>query len=408
MKICIAVNFLHELTGSELLAIELANEFSRYGCKVDILAYSLNEDFARAHLDPSINCYSDIESYDFSDADLYYCQHQMGSVIVPFLMECFENGQYFTWPYLIFSHISVNFGFETPGPFAEFLFADEIWCNSEETKQNLIENYGEKFNRASVFYNAAPIEYETVAAEENVDELSRLLVVSNHCASEVVEGLEILESRGVKVLRRGKQFEQKKITIQDLEANQAVLTIGKTVQYALRAKRAVYCYDIHGGPGWLNPTNFDASSFHNFSGRSNPRALEATEIADELMDGYFKAIQFSKSLTQEKMGKYKLEDLVRTTLTKAKNRLKSVKRNSELRITAQDPQVKGNIRQEYNIAYSLMDYSINSVSFLNHLNSLEHQKAKLQSQKDKQKRRIARLVAQLKRLEDKLEMILQD
>jgi len=408
MKICIAVNFLQELTGSELLAIELANEFARTGHSVDVLAYSLDEAFAQSQLDSRVNYYSDLDVYDYCDVDLYYFQHQMGSVVVPILRDCFENGQIFIWPYLIFSHISLNFGFETPGPFTETLFADEMWCNSEETKQHLITNYGNKFMGADVFHNAAPIEYETVEAVRDTKKLKQILAVSNHFPEEIIQALEILESKGVEVLRRGKQFETKKITTDTLAANQAVLTIGKTAQYALRAGRAVYCYDIHGGPGWLDENNFEASAFHNFSGRSNPRQLEAEQIADELMKGYSSSIQFSKSLTASQLDRFKLELLVEKTIEKAEHRLKSVKRNSEFRKWALNPHVKGDLNQEYNISFSLMDYAINSESSLNHIEYLEAQCAdlmasqtKLNAQNARLKKQRDKLKAQIKRLTDK-------
>ena len=383
MKICIAVNFLQELTGSELLAIELANECIRSGHSVDILAHSLDKDFAKRQLDSRVNCYSDLDAYSYDDADIYYFQHQMGSVIIPSLIDCFDQVPNFTWPYLVFSHFSINFGFETPGPFAEFLFADDIWCNSEETKAHLIENYGKKFKDARVFYNAAPFKYSTVSPVSGPKKLTNLLAVSNHFPEPVIQALEILESKGVKVVRRGKAFEQKKITPKDLEQNEAVLTIGKTVQYALRAERAVYCYDIHGGPGWLNGGNFEASSFHNFSGRNHPRSLDAVEIADELIDGYADSIKFSKRLTGVQLEKFKLEAFVKKMLSRAETQLYSSKRNERVKKHTQNPQLRGNLKQEHEIAISLMLYARSSRIMRRNLDQLGRQKAKLKMQRDR-------------------------
>ena len=401
MKICIAVNFLQELTGSEMLAIELANECIRAGHSVDILAHRLDKDFAKRQLDTRVNCYSDLDAYNYGDADIYYFQHQMGSVIIPSLIECLNEVPNFTWPYLVFSHFSINFGFETPGPFAEFLFADDIWCNSEETKAHLIENYGKKFKKARAFYNAAPFEYSTVAPVSSPKKLGNLLAVSNHFPKPVIQALEILESRGVKVVRRGKAFEQKKITPDDLERNEAVLTIGKTVQYALRAERAVYCYDIHGGPGWLNAENFEASSFHNFSGRNHPRSLEAVEIADDLIDGYAASIKFSKTLTGAQLEKFRLEAWVEKMLSRAETRLKSLKRNERVERHMQNPQLRGNLKQEYEVAMSLMLYARSNQIMRRNLDQFGIQTARLKTQRDTMKTRVNQLNARLNDLNAK-------
>lgn len=63
----------------------------------------------------------------------------------------------------------------------------------------------------------------------------------------------------------------------------AVLTIGKTVQYSLSMGIPCYIYDHFGGEGWLTPETFDREAFYNFSGRSTKRFVGGDLITDELL-----------------------------------------------------------------------------------------------------------------------------
>ena len=391
MKICIAVNFLQELTGSEVLAIELANEFVNSGCTVNILAYKLNESFAAEHLDPRVNLHSDPETFDYIDIDIFYFQHQMGSILTPMLISVFEDSKIQKWPYLIFSHISVNAGIETPGPFSEHIFSDEIWCNSQETKTHLIESYGYRYTKATVFHNAAPLAYECADSISTDSDLTHILAVSNHFPDELLAAFKILEARGVDVSKRGKQFDPLRITPDELKKNQAVVTIGKTVQYAIRANQPVFCYDIHGGPGWLSADTFESASFHNFSGRSNSRTLTPLEIANELSTGFSAALEFSKSLDGEIVEKYKLERLVQKTLLNYEKREQTTAFSNKVGAFGKISEIKGQLKLESNLAEALLRYSTNRVNLLNHSNRLRDQRDRLKEQTGVLKSRIDHL-----------------
>ncbi|WP_416914340.1 hypothetical protein [Seohaeicola sp.] len=62
-----------------------------------------------------------------------------------------------------------------------------------------------------------------------------------------------------------------------------VLTIGKSVQYAMAARRPVYVYDRFGGPGWITSENFKNAEKFNFSGRCVGQEKRAEEIASEIL-----------------------------------------------------------------------------------------------------------------------------
>jgi hypothetical protein len=80
-----------------------------------------------------------------------------------------------------------------------------------------------------------------------------------------------------------------------LDKFDAVMTIGKTVQYGLCAGKPVYCYDYFGGPGWLNEDNLQAARFHNFSGRGFA-TRSAQSIAREIRDDFAEAFRQSIAL----------------------------------------------------------------------------------------------------------------
>ena len=80
-----------------------------------------------------------------------------------------------------------------------------------------------------------------------------------------------------------------------VDAADAVITIGKTVQYALAAACPVFCYDIHGGPGWLTQRNLGTARRHNFSGRPFAR-MDAAAIARQVLDGYAGALAEASTL----------------------------------------------------------------------------------------------------------------
>lgn len=395
MKICISVNFLQELTGSELLAIELANECVAAGCEVDILAYKLDVNFAQSQLNAAVKCFTDLDNYDFHTVDIFYFQHQMGSVILPFLLDILDDDDDYIWPYLIFSHISVNSGIETPGPYSEGLFSDEIWCNSAETRQNLITKYGPRFEVASVFYNAAPKSYEIGIALQNPESLTHLLAVSNHFTDDMIEALEILEARGVTVTRRGKQFGAARITADDISQTQAVLSIGKTVQYALRAERPIYCFDMHGGPGWLDADNFEEAAYHNFSGRCDPRTITASDIADELMTGFQSAAIFSKTIEKSMLRKYELEHLVSKVLETAKDSRIDKSRQTKIKALTKDDQKRGDVRLEADTAEMILRFSTNRTNLLKNSHNLRDHRDRLKLQVTRLGERVEKLKARL-------------
>ena len=62
----------------------------------------------------------------------------------------------------------------------------------------------------------------------------------------------------------GLQSKVELVTPELIQKYDVVLTIGKTVQYALLGNKVVYCYDHFGGMGYLSLKNYEIARYHNF------------------------------------------------------------------------------------------------------------------------------------------------
>lgn len=167
---------------------------------------------------------------------------------------------------------------ETPPDYTPKLSA--WFCNSEETLKTRTAANPEL--RGYVLPNMAPSEYFNAAGQEA---LARYFaVVSNHIPLEVNLALDII-ARSHNVQRFGEHHTIRRITPRILAECEAVITIGKTVQYCMAQEVPVYVYDTYGGPGYLTVENIERAAAFNFSGRCCKRKLGAEALADEILNG---------------------------------------------------------------------------------------------------------------------------
>ncbi len=139
-----------------------------------------------------------------------------------------------------------------------------------------------------VFINSAPDEF--IRDVKLSGGLNRIAVVSNHIPEELYDAVYLLKENNINVDIWGKGHNYAVITPEILSKYDLVITIGKTVQYALSMGIPVYNYDHFGGEGYLRLINLDKEEFYNFSGRSSFRKLSAEAICSEILDGYNAAL----------------------------------------------------------------------------------------------------------------------
>lgn len=296
--------------GSEMVALELAEHFAAAGSRVTIGTWSVGKPLI-SHLAAHAN----ISFFDIDDArlssslqemppELAWIHHQ----IVPEWL--LQNPDRTTF---VFNHMSSVHPLESSwSAVVEGKLAGLHLYNSAETLEaHLAQGGAGAFDpgRMKVFPNPAPDAFGSTAKPGRGRE--RLLgVVSNHVPDELGKVLEHPPA-GVKFLPIGSgnipNSVATRVTPETLVALDGVITIGKTVQYAMLAGLPVYCYDKFGGPGWLDSENFALAEFNNFSGRGfsvkNPE-----DIANELSGGIEAAASFALDLKSKDLSRFTLSE----------------------------------------------------------------------------------------------------
>ncbi|SFJ69096.1 glycosyltransferase [Celeribacter neptunius] len=284
-------NHLFQWSGSETIIIELAEALTKRGHKVTIFANEVSDLIVSPLKDTGISIATKSNDIAIADFDIVYCQHQILSQFADQLISLEAKQEL---PKVIYAHLSPFFPLEKPGPVVEPRFADVILCNSEETINSLKE-LGISDARVRIFPNPAPDEFYKEPVTGNPPR--KILAISNHFPNEVIRALDKLEANGFQVTRRGIEYKNQRVTPNEVIENDLILSIGKSVQYAIAAGRPPYVYDYFGGPGWLNSENFKNAAKFNFSGRCCGRKVNAETIFDEIVNGYTDAVAELKSFS---------------------------------------------------------------------------------------------------------------
>lgn len=281
--ILITQSQLARLAGSEMVTLELTEHFASKGAHVIIVTHALAEPMNSLLLETGkVEIFlSDDPSLEARLKDTDLALAWVHHLLIP---EGILRGE-LDCP-VVFNHMSAAVPIEFPiMTTIEQRIATAVLFNSPETlarqaASGLLGGFDPA--RLRVFPNPAPDEFID-AFTVTPTSRPRLLVVSNHLPVEVTEALDLL-SPHFDVSIVGKANGIARVRAETLRQVDAVLSIGKTVQYALVAGLPTYCYDHFGGPGWLSPSNFDLARQRNFSGRGFD-VKTPVEIATELVDG---------------------------------------------------------------------------------------------------------------------------
>lgn len=311
-KVLIVTNHMVDLGGSEIVALEVAEYFISTGAHVFVYANYIADPMATVLADSGVLCGQGFPVPDPFSYDLVWAQHH----VLPILVTSHELPE-FIHTRFISAHLSPFEPLELAGLKFARLIAARFIANSPETAEKL---YRLQTDSAciSISYNACPDGFFEVP-ERQPDGLKRLLVISNHPPTEVLQAISILEDRGIICSRIGLGGVQRRVTPADLSWADAVLTIGKSVQYAIASGRPVYCYDHFGGPGWLTNENFEDAEWHNFSGRSKETKRTDLEIVSEIIADYPDAAAAMDDIRRQVGDRYRLRlflnDLVQDLAT---------------------------------------------------------------------------------------------
>jgi glycosyltransferase involved in cell wall biosynthesis len=240
MRILLTNRELVNIGGSELVTVELAEEFTRQGHEVVVYSPRVGGVLDTSHLNVSV------DRPRTDDFDLLWIHHNLLIHDLGFRKRAGQR--------IIFNHMSSYVPDEWPRLAGyEMAIADVVLCNSEETRVVL---EGRGLSGVKLFQNPAPIGFEGAGGRGG----GRLLV-SNHPPA------EILSIPGCRFGGPNGGRTQHRIGPYQMADAHTVVCNGKTVAYALRAGVPVYLYDHFGGPGWLTSENFERAEYFNFSGR---------------------------------------------------------------------------------------------------------------------------------------------
>lgn len=294
-RVIVTQNQMINFAGSEMVTLELVEECMRQGAEVILAVNALGDPMmSRLNKIKGLRTYT-LPSDELDEllnqkpADIAWIHHQL---IPPVLLER-KAIQYTKY---IFHHMSPYHPTEFP-VFAQLEegLADMILFNSPETESEILRQgvLDVSHKRMDIFGNPAPDEFLRKGSERVVaKEPKNIIVVTNHIVDELIQANDILRKNGTKVDVLGAQTgNYQQLTPQILARYDAVITIGKTVQYALLFGIPTYCYDHFGGPGYITRENFESSRLRNFSGRNGSKKT-ADEIAREITEGYLDAAEF--------------------------------------------------------------------------------------------------------------------
>ncbi|WDF32131.1 hypothetical protein PTW37_09585 [Arthrobacter agilis] len=305
--------------GSEMVTLELAEHFAAAGSTVSIGTWSVGPP-VMSHLAgrPNIS-YFDIDGQQLSERlagdppQLAWIHHQL---LPAYLLDNPLETSF------VYNHMSSVHPLELSwSADIESAFASVHLYNSVETlAAHQVESSALAFDaeRLQIFANPAPDSFGTHEVLPRAGSL-RLGVVSNHPPEELATVIE-QHPVGVEFLPIGASSltgsKAERVTPRTFEGLDGVITIGKTVQYAIIAGLPVYCYDKFGGPGWLGSGNFGVAEHHNFSGRGFARK-GAAQIAAELVEGFEGAAGFAAEIKASDLSRFVLSsavELVRSDL----------------------------------------------------------------------------------------------
>lgn len=284
MRVLVMTNHFAELAGSEIVASEVAQWFVEQGDSV-----TLGANLARApmaNLAPRLDLLTDITQIDLASYDLVWCQHGLLHLLPLSTVETAGAKP----PFVALASLSPFEPYEHLDGSLANAFTASVFANSPETADEIVRrNHGLiTRERIQVFHNAAPaLFWRPPVARERA--LKAITIVSNHTPFELRAARQRFEEFDIRVRHIGLHDEYCRVGAGDIDASDAIISIGKSVVYAIARQRPVYMYDLYGGDGWLTRANLEHSIAHNFSGRPLRRQLDADAIVKEVTEGFAEA-----------------------------------------------------------------------------------------------------------------------
>jgi hypothetical protein len=278
MNILLTNNRIKDYTGSEIDTANIANYFISLNHNVDIFTLEYGNPLLK-HLNEKVR----IIGYENADIlldnyDLIWSHH------FP-LLDYILFSKKIKAKYINYSCLSSYEPYEMPPLYYKFLTS--VTYLSKETidcfkKQNIdMKNF-------SFFPNYVYDEY--FKNIKTINKLKKICIVSNHIPQELKEAKKIFENNKYSVDIYGLGYTETMINADILNKYDLVISIGKTVNYALGLGIPVFCYDHFGGDLYITKENIKDSFNFNFSGRYKKIKLNANKIYNYIINNYKDAL----------------------------------------------------------------------------------------------------------------------
>jgi hypothetical protein len=286
----LCTNHLALWSGSEMVVLELAEALRARGWWVELFTNLVSRALAPAFKAAGVKLGVDPKPLRAFDFDLVWIQHHTAPLLDYSLGPEARPATRF-----VFAHLSSYTEFEMPGLVAELLLADLVLCNSPETEKAAIGDDMAHLPRR-LFANPAPASFCSIRRPRHDAVPRRIVAISNHLPPEMAEALALLRQRtGAECVCVGREGDlYGRVTPSLLAPYDAIVTIGKSIQYGLAAGIPVYCYDRFGGPGYFRDENFERAAHFNFSGRCTPTKRSAEALAQDLLENFHHGLAWAQ------------------------------------------------------------------------------------------------------------------
>lgn len=325
----IATHHLGDFGGSEIIALEMTRYFVDAGYRVDVYANwqaSPVSDLFRQEF--GIDIMTDPRGIRPFHYDVVYFQHHVAPL---FLYD--EHPDDAAETKIVFGRLARRTFMETGGWAHDNALGDMTLANSELTAERLIET-GVSHPIRTV-YNAAPSAY-VAPARHRPTRPAEIVAITNHADPALLDALARLRAQA-RVTHIGRSGDRIcRITPEIIHGADLVISIGKSIPYALVSRTPAYVYDHFGGPGYLTAETFQRSARYNFTGRCCERRLSGEAILTEILAGYGQAAEFAALLDESLLERYRFEAHMEQVLQSASE---STDRKRE-RLQAAAPQIE--------------------------------------------------------------------
>lgn len=306
-SILLATHHLLNFTGSELVIFDLACELMRHGHDVTVATFIFDQPakgLFEAHEIRVVDLLVQEGPSLAVEYDLLWVQHT--PVINYLLLSAGVKGKK-----TIFSSLSPYDPLEAPPLYASQL--SYCLANSPENRDQQLA-LGTRADRLGVFPNSAAPAFVGAFDPAKSPELGKIAIISNHIPPEITAAAELFSAAGLEVDTFGFHGRVAFVDASLVARYDALITIGRSIQYGLAAGIPVYCYDHFGGPGWIVPENLESAGYHNFSGRCCRRKLNPEEIVREVINEHAAVFARRRHLQALALERYSLESNVTRTL----------------------------------------------------------------------------------------------